>query len=138
MPSVPQEQASAAATYRWPSKSGWIGYATGVWQHIGERFTQVGDEDLNGVQSLVTFAPNNIGGPYTQNTVTFNPKLPAYDIVNMRVGVLRGRWDTALFVNNLTDETAHLALDRERGLRARIGYLTNPPRTFGVTTRVNF
>jgi iron complex outermembrane receptor protein len=138
MPSVPQDQAAAAATYRWPSKSGSIGYLTGVWQHIGDRFTQVGDDELTGVQSLVTFGPTNMGGPFTQSTVAFDPKLSAYDIVNVRVGVLRGRWDTALFVNNLTDETAHLALDRERGLRARIGYLTNQPRTIGISTRVNF
>ncbi len=42
---------------------------------------------------------------------------------------MKGRWDLALFCNNLTDERAFLALDRERGTRARIGYLTNQPRT---------
>ena len=40
--------------------------------------------------------------------------------------------------NNLTDERAFLALDQERGTRARIGYLTNQPRTFGTSLRVNF
>ncbi|HEY8130847.1 MAG TPA: TonB-dependent receptor, partial [Thermoanaerobaculia bacterium] len=111
MPTVPQDQAAAAATYRWPSVSGWVGYLTGVWNHVGDRFTQVGDEDLGNpaTQSLVTFAPNNIGGPFTQNTVSFDSKMPAYDIVNLRLGVLKGRWDTALFVNNLTDEKAFLA-----------------------------
>jgi iron complex outermembrane recepter protein len=138
MPTVPQDQAAAAATYRWPSASGWVGYATGVYQHVGDRFTQVGDEFLPGVQSLTTFAPHNIGGPYTQNTVTFDPKLKAYNLLNLRVGVLKGRFDTAFFVNNVTDEKALLALDRERGLRARIGYLTNQPRTFGITTRVTY
>jgi iron complex outermembrane receptor protein len=44
----------------------------------------------------------------------------------------------SLFVNNLTDERAFLALDQERGTRARVGYLTNQPRTFGITTRVKF
>jgi iron complex outermembrane receptor protein len=44
----------------------------------------------------------------------------------------------AFYVNNLTDERALLALDRERGTRARIGYLTNQPRTFGINARVNF
>jgi iron complex outermembrane receptor protein len=44
----------------------------------------------------------------------------------------------ALFGNNLTDERAFLALDRERGTRARIGYLTNQPRTFGLTARLKF
>ena len=138
MPSVPQDQAAAAATYRWPTQN-WVGYLTGVWNHVGDRYTQVGDQDLgsNAVVNLLTFK-GTIGGPLTQGTFTFDPKLPAYDIVNLRLGVLKGRWDTALFVNNLTDERALLALDRERGFRARVGYLTNQPRTFGVSTRVNF
>ena len=88
--------------------------------------------------SLVSFAPNNIGGPFTQNTFTFDPKLPAYDVLNWRIGLLKGRWDTALFVNNLTNERALLSLDRERGLRARVGFQVSQPRTIGVTTRVNF
>ena len=137
MPTVPQDQAAAAATYRWPTQS-FVGYLTGVYQHVGDRFTQVGDEDLSGVQSLTTFAPHNIGGPYTQNTVTFDSKMPAYNLLNLRVGILKGRFDTAFFVNNVTDEKALLALDRERGLRARIGYLTNQPRTFGISTRVTY
>ena len=58
--------------------------------------------------------------------------------MNLRVGVLRGKWDTALFVNNVTNETAYLSLDRERGFRARVAYVTNQPRTFGISTRVGF
>jgi len=54
------------------------------------------------------------------------------------VGVARANWDVALFVNNLTNERALLALDRERGLLARVGYLTNQPRTFGTTLRFNY
>jgi iron complex outermembrane receptor protein len=38
----------------------------------------------------------------------------------------------------VTDETAYLALDQERGTRARVGYLTNEPRTIGVSTRFTF
>ena len=44
----------------------------------------------------------------------------------------------AFFVNNVTDERALLALDQERGTRARVGYLTNQPRTFGIATRIDF
>jgi iron complex outermembrane recepter protein len=44
----------------------------------------------------------------------------------------------AFYVNNLTDEIALLALDQERGTMARVGYLTNPPRSFGITTRIKF
>jgi iron complex outermembrane receptor protein len=84
--------------------------------------------------NLNSFGDNTIGGPLTQSTFVFDPELPAYSLVNLRVGVSRStNWDVALFVNNLTDERALLALDRERGTRARVGFLTNQPRTIGVT-----
>jgi iron complex outermembrane receptor protein len=139
LPTVPENQMAAAATFHWVSKQNWAGYATGVFQYIGTRFTQIGDQAPGfGTVSLLSFAPHNIGGPYTQNTFTFNPELPAYNVVNLRVGVLKNRWDTALFINNVTNERALLALDQERGTRARVGFLTNQPRTIGITTRVNF
>jgi iron complex outermembrane recepter protein len=139
LPTVPQFQLASAVTFHWSMPQNMAGYATGAYQHIGDRFTQIGDQAAGfGVVDLLSFAPHNIGGPYTQNTFTFNPKLPAYDIVNVRVGVLKNRWDTALFVNNVTNERAFLALDQERGTRARVGFLTNQPRTIGVSTRVTF
>ncbi len=139
LPTVPELQIAAAATYRWDFSQGMAGYFTTAYQHIGERFTQIGDQAAGfGSVNLRSFDPNNIGGPYTQNTFTFDPALPAYDIVNLRVGVLRNNWDTAVFVNNITDERALLSLDQERGTRARVGYLTNQPRTIGVSTRFVF
>jgi iron complex outermembrane receptor protein len=139
LPSVPKFEAALAATYQQPIDQ-FTGYVTGTYQHIGSRFTQVGDDQL-GTLDLLSFEKTGgktIGGPLTQNTFTYNPELPAYDIVNLRFGVRHGNWDTALYINNLTDERAFLALDRERGTRARIGYLTNQPRTFGLTARVDF
>jgi iron complex outermembrane receptor protein len=139
LPSVPEFQFSAAATYQWQMKGSSLGYVTGTYQHVGSRFTQVGDEEAGfGNLNLLSFAPNTIGGPLTAAVFTFNPEMPAYDILNLRVGLLRGKWDISLFANNLTDERALLALDRERGLRARVGYLTNQPRSFGITARVKF
>ena len=82
--------------------------------------------------------PNTIGGPLTRDTFTCNPELPAYNILNIRVGVLSGVWDIAFFINNVTDERALVALDQERGTLARVGYLTNPPRRFGIATRFDF
>ena len=38
----------------------------------------------------------------------------------------------AAYINNITDKTAVLALDYERGRSARVGYLTNQPRTIGL------
>ena len=81
---------------------------------------------------------NTIGGPLTQRFFNYEPELPAYDIVNLRVGLRREKWDVSLYGNNLTDERALLAFDRERGTRARIFYLTNQPRTFGITARFNY
>ncbi|HVS33109.1 MAG TPA: TonB-dependent receptor [Thermoanaerobaculia bacterium] len=138
LPSVPEFQAAAAATYRWRMRQGLAGYLTGVYQHVGSRYTQIGDQEAGfGTVDLTSFS-GQIGGPFTQNTFRFNPELPAYDLLNLRVGFLRGNWDTALFINNVTDERAFLALDIERGSRARVSYMTNTPRTFGVSTRVNF
>jgi iron complex outermembrane receptor protein len=54
------------------------------------------------------------------------------------MGVTRATWEAALFLNNVANERAQLALDRERGLLARVGYLTNQPRTVGVSVRFNY
>jgi iron complex outermembrane receptor protein len=137
LPSVPEIQLAAAATYQWHVGGSSLGYVTGTYQHVGSRYTQVGDQNL-GTLNLLSFAPHSIGGPLTQSTFTYDPLLPAYDNVNLRLGILKGKWDVALFGNNLTDERAFLALDQERGTRARIGYLTNQPRTFGISARMKF
>lgn len=136
---MPEVQLAAAATYQWQIRQGALAYVTGTYQHMGSRFTQIGDQASDfGAVNLLSFAPNTIGGPLTASTFVFDPELPAYDIVNLRLGVRKGRWDVALFTNNLTDERALLALDQERGTRARVGYLTNQPRTFGITARINY
>ena len=138
LPSVPQFQAAAAATYGWAVGASRVYFSTS-YQHIGSRFTLIDDESRGyGTVNLNSFGSNTIGGPLTQSTFTFNPELPAYNLVNLRVGLSRNTWEVALFGNNLTDERAFLALDRERGKRARVGYLTNQPRTYGVTLRFNY
>jgi iron complex outermembrane receptor protein len=136
LPTVPRFQLAAAATYQWQLRRSSLAYLTGTFQHIGSRFTQVGDEDL-GTLSLPPFGSTTPGFPYNASVFTYDPELPAYDLVNARVGVRQEKWDVALYANNLTDERAFLSLDRERGTRARIGYLTNQPRTFGITLRFN-
>jgi iron complex outermembrane receptor protein len=139
LPSVPKFQASISATYQWQVKTDTLAYITGTYQYTGSRFTQIGDQAEGfGTVNLLSFAPNTIGGPLRATTFTFDPELPSYNLVNARVGVTRDKWDLSLYGNNLTDEIAWLALDQERGTRARVGYLTNPPRSFGATLRVKF
>jgi iron complex outermembrane recepter protein len=81
---------------------------------------------------------NTLGGPLTASTFAYDTKLPAYDLVNLRVGLRRGKWDVSAFLNNLFDERAFLSFDQERGTRARIAFMTNQPRSFGLSTRVDF
>ncbi|HEX2718076.1 MAG TPA: TonB-dependent receptor [Gemmatimonadaceae bacterium] len=133
LPSVPKFQAAAAATLRRPMRSGAEGFFNVTFQHVGSRYTQIDDLDgVTGRVDMLTFR-GTIGGPLTQQFFTFDPLLPAYSLVNTRLGLTRAMWEMAVFVNNVTDERAFLALDRERGTRARVGYLTNQPRTFGIT-----
>jgi len=139
LPTVPNLQVAAYATYQWEVMNSAQLYLTGSYQHVGSRFTQVGDEDLGTLDLTPSPAmPNTIGGPLTQTTFTYEPELPAYDVVNLRLGLRRDQWDVALYVNNVTDELALLSFDRERGTLARIGYVTNQPRTFGIWTRYSF
>ena len=144
LPTTPTFQAAAAATWRRPLANRWVGYLSGTFQHVGSRFTQVGDQATGfGSVNLLALSPalrpgTFIGGPLTQGSFAFDPELPAYNLVNVRIGLLTGSWDVAFFLDNATNERARLALDQERGTLARVGYLTNPPRSFGISARVDF
>ena len=138
LPTVPEFQLAAVGNYQWLMENSWLGYVTATFQHVGSRFTQIGDQaDGFGSVDLLSFEPNTIGGPLTQDTFRFNPEMDSYNLLNLRVGVSNEKWDVAFFINNVTDEIAQLALDQERGTRARVGYLINQPRTIGISARVN-
>ena len=136
LPSVPRLHGSVSATWQFDLSAASQMYVTGVYQHVGSRYTQVGDQDLGTLD--MTSLPNTIGGPLTQNIFTYDPKMPAYGLLNLRVGLRRERLDWSAYVNNATNELAHLALERERGTLARIGYLTNQPRAIGTLIRYRF
>jgi len=135
LPTTPKVQFSANGVYFWPMDNGWDGYFSGTISYIGSRYTQIGDQaDGFGTVDLTVYP---LGDP-NQTTFTFDPELPSYTIVNTRLGFRKDNWDVALYINNLTDEEARLALDQERGTLARVGYLTNQPRTIGVQVRKTF
>jgi iron complex outermembrane recepter protein len=136
LPTSPEFQASASVTYSWPWAATMEGFANFTVQHVGSSFTQLADQEPGvGFVSPAAFFP--FGNP-TINSVTFEPELPSYEIGNLRFGVKKDEWEAALFINNVWDERAFLSLDRERGFRARVAYLTNTPRTYGVQLRMNF
>jgi len=154
LPSVPKIQLTGALTYGWDLGQGSRVSITGSFQHVGSRFTAINDQGVGvcsdltpltscpfGIVDLNKFAEDGgatIGGPLTDSLFTFKPELPAYTLLNVRIGLRRSGWEVGLFANNLADERALLALDRERGTRARVGFLTNQPRTFGVLLRFDY
>ena len=148
LPSVPQIQGSASLTYGWTVSTGSRAFVSGSFQHVGSRYTLIDDQGDGvgaacagqkfGCTDLNTFGANTIGGPLTQGTFQFDPELPAYSLLNLRVGLARPGWELSVYLNNVLDEVALLGLDRERGTRARIGYLTNQPRTIGASLRFDY
>lgn len=139
LPTSPEFQAAATATYTWPFSSTLDGFANFTFQHVGSSYTQLADQEpptgcvgCPGAPAFFAFGAPSI----TQ--FTYDPELPSYELGNLRFGVRADVWEAAAFVNNLWDERAFLSLDRERGTRARVGFLTNMPRTYGVSLRMNF
>ena len=134
LPTVPKFQASISVGYERDIGNGLEAFSNLSWQHVGNRYTQISDIE-NDPSTVNLFT--NIGAT-TVAQLSFPLKLPSYDVLNLRIGVRGEGWEAAAFVNNLGDERARLAIDRERGLRARYGFLTNPPRTWGATVRKSF
>ncbi len=135
LPTVPEFQLAAVLNYVTDLENGMQGFATATFQHVGSRYTQIGDQAPGFGQLPLQTTP--IGAP-SATFVGFDPQLDDYQTGNLRVGVRKDNWEVSVFVNNLWDEEAELALDRERGGRARFGYLTNQPRTFGIATTIDF
>ncbi|HTL21638.1 MAG TPA: TonB-dependent receptor [Steroidobacteraceae bacterium] len=150
LPTAPKTQAAAYLGYTMPLASQRDFFANFTVQYVGSSFSQFENEqpnfgllttqhDANGTP-IPPYAArlDAFGGPLSSNTFMFNPELPSYTIGNLRLGLKSDRWQAAFYINNLWDETAHLALDYERGRTARVGYLTNQPRTYGLYGSYSF
>ncbi len=135
LPSVPKLQFTASFTYNF-NMAGHESYITASAQHVGTRFTQPSDQE-NNPRTFVHGLPF-LGAPANAAT-TVNLELPKYNVVNFSTGMdFEKGFSAILYINNVTDEKALLSFDRERGGRARLGFATNQPRTFGVTIRKSF
>jgi iron complex outermembrane receptor protein len=142
LPTAPELQAAASGTYSWPWSDTLNGYVNLTVQHVGSSYTQLADQEPGfGVLSTTPTGNEGILRGFGSPSITefrFDPELPDYQIGNLRIGVQAEQWEVAAFVNNLWDERAFLSVDRERGRSARVGYLTNQPRTYGVTLNYSF
>jgi len=138
LPSVPEFQFAASALYSFPLR--WAGpsaegFFTASFQHIGSRFTQPSDQ-VPGAGNFVSGLP--FGGATGNEVTALNLKLPSYEMVYISAGIDYGNMTITAFVDNVFDENALLSFDRERGGRARLGFRTNQPRTFGINIRARY
>jgi iron complex outermembrane receptor protein len=135
LPSVPKFQLSASGSYSFPVGDGMEAFVAASFQHVGSRFTQPGDQ----VNNPRTFPHRTFGGAPAGTSTTLDLKLPDYQLLNLSAGVeMDGGLEFIAYVNNVLDENALLAFDRERGGQARLGFATNLPRTYGLTVRKSF
>jgi iron complex outermembrane recepter protein len=145
LPTSPRLQAVGSIGYTRPLPSGKDFFSIFTLQYVGASYSQFEQEQPGFGQICVpgtcTGAAARLiqfGGPLTVSRIGFDTQLPHYTLGNFRLGLRTNSWEVAGFVNNIWDEVARLALDYERGRSARVGYLTNPPRLYGVTARFNF
>lgn len=78
---------------------------------------------------------------YSASNDATNPRLrPAYDIVNLRLGVTNGRYEFTAFVDNVGDTHANLGDNQSQAaeLPGRPRILVNRPRTFGLSCAVRW
>jgi outer membrane receptor protein involved in Fe transport len=136
LPSVPNFQISASASYAFPVSDSAEAYVGISAQHVGSRYTQSSDQE-NNPRAFVSGL--RFGGATGNAATIVDLKLPSYQYVNLSAGV---DWDNGLgvmlYVTNLFDENALLSFDRERGGRARLGFNIGQPRQIGITVRKRF
>ena len=147
LPTAPKEQVAASAGYTLPLTTDRNFFANLTVQYVGSSFSQFENEEP-GFGQICAGCPSAanpnaarlivLGAPYSTNLITFNPELPSYALANLRFGVKTDHWQVAGYINNIFDKSAELALDYERGRSARLSYLTNQPRTFGVYGQYGF
>jgi iron complex outermembrane receptor protein len=137
LPTAPKTQAVGSIGYTMPVQGSTDFFANLTVQYVGSSFSQFENEQPGWGQIGGAGDPNaarliTYGGPLTVAQINFNPELPSYTLANFRLGLKTDHWQAAAYVNNLADKSARLALDYERGRSARVGYLTNQPRTIGI------
>ena len=144
LPTAPQFQAVGSIGLTLPLQSQLDFFSVFTVQYVGTSYSQFeneapgfgqiggGGSDPNAARLI------GYGGVPANTVISFDSRLPAYTLGNLRAGVRTDRWELAGYLNNLWDTNAHLALDYERGRSARVGYLTNQPRTIGVAVNYKF
>lgn len=143
LPTAAKFQGAASAGFTVPVQNATDLFGLVTLQYVGSSFSQFENEQPGWGQIGGANDPNaarliTFGGVPANTVINFNPELDSYTLVNLRLGLKTDRWQAAAYVNNVSDKIAHLALDYERGRSARVGYLVNQPRTFGLYGAYNW
>ena len=136
IPSVPNWQLSAVATYTFPALlNSKESYVTASWQFVGDQITQSGDQ-APGAGSFAHGLP--YAGMTGAEVTNLDIELDPYHLFNLNTGLVYDSWEVMFYIKNIGDENPQLSFDRERGGRARLGYRVGQPRTFGILSRFYF
>ncbi len=143
LPSVPKFNIGVTATYSFGLDAfgdNTEGYVSATFQHRSSIFTQPSDQEAGGQGNSILRQTSGLafGGATGLEETVLDLELDPYQTLNISAGIVMENWEVVAYVNNLTDENANLSFDRERGGRARLGFRTNQPRTFGLTVRSYF
>lgn len=115
LPDVPKWTFSTTLEYTRPLTQRWTLDALATNRYVGREY------DYNGLPAAFT-------------------QKPAYDIIDARIGVMRGDWSVYLFADNLLNRRAVLGVNRAETQNdvysARL--IPNRPRTLGLVGRVEF
>jgi iron complex outermembrane recepter protein len=120
LPGTPRWNWSLDANYEWAVATGWTAFAGGSYRHVGDRPS---DFALEG---------NGAVAPRYQ--------LPAYDVVDLRIGASRGPWTLTAYVKNVGDSRGLLSIAPLTLEPSASPYQAAiiQPRTFGLDLSTTF
>ena len=137
IPSVPNWQLSAVATYTFPGLlQSRESYVTASWQFVGSQITQPGDQESTPFPSSPLYVDPD--GNRMPRNFRDQIELDPYHLFNLNTGLLYDSWEVMFYIKNIADENPQLSFDRERGGHARMAYRVGQPRTFGILSRFYF
>ena len=114
IPSVPNWQLSAVATYTFPGLfQSRESYVSASWQFVGDQITQSADQVNTPYPSGASFVDPS--GTYRQLNFQDQLELDAYHLFNLNAGMVYDSWEVMFYIKNIADENPQLSFDRERG-----------------------
>ena len=134
IPKSPELTANLAAEYRWPVAGG-VAYTLAELIHRDGQYSDI--EALTWRQTRGRFTPNSGGTAFVpESSDGFPFRTPDYDVVNLRVGFLKGKWETTVYAENLFDEEYFTGTQENFGLT---GIRLRPhPRAIGTGLSYHF